>query len=52
MVMMEYSVWEEILAMLEDRKATKEPNQVKLRDGEITSWKQAKAKLRAKGVIE
>jgi len=49
-VLLDYQVWEALLALLEDWEDAEEIRRLREADEETISWDQAKAKLRAEGV--
>jgi hypothetical protein len=49
-VVFDYSLWEELLTLLEDLEDAEEIRRLRQSDEESTPWEQAKAELRARGV--
>jgi hypothetical protein len=49
-VVLDYTVWEELLTLLEDLEDAGEIRRLRESGEEILSWEQAKAELRAEGV--
>jgi hypothetical protein len=48
-VVFDYSLWEELLTLLEDLEDTEEIRQLREDGAETVPWEQAKAELRAQG---
>jgi hypothetical protein len=48
-VVFDYSLWEELLSLLEDLEDAEEIRQLREDGGETVPWEQAKAELRAQG---
>ncbi|NUQ36463.1 MAG: hypothetical protein HUU23_01445 [Caldilineales bacterium] len=49
-VLVDYRLWEELLALLEDREDADEIRRLREAGEEAISWDQAKAELRAEGL--
>jgi hypothetical protein len=49
-VMLDYTVWEELLTLLEDGEDTEEIRRLREAGEEAIPWEQAKAELRVEGV--
>jgi hypothetical protein len=49
-VILDYSVWEELLTLLEDAEDAEEIDQLRQAEEETIPWERAKAELRAEGV--
>jgi len=49
-VVLDYTVWEELLTLLEDWEDTEELRRLREAGEEAVPWEQAKAELRAEGV--
>ncbi len=49
-VILDYSVWEELLTLLEDAEDAEEIDQLRQVEEETIPWERAKAELRAEGV--
>ena len=50
-VVFDYAVWEELLTLLEDLEDAEEIRRLREAGEEVVSWEQAKAELRAEGVM-
>jgi len=48
-VVFDYSLWEELLTLLEDLEDAEEIRQLREAEAEAVPWDQAKAELRARG---
>ena len=49
-VLLDYSLWEELLTQLEDLEDAEEIRRLREAEEEVISWEQAKGELRAEGV--
>jgi len=49
-VLLDYSLWEELLTQLEDLEDAEEIRRLREAKDEVISWEQAKGELRAEGV--
>ncbi|RMG55966.1 MAG: hypothetical protein D6723_01550 [Acidobacteria bacterium] len=49
-VVLDYTVWEELLTLLEDWEDAEEIRRLREAGEEAVSWEQAKAELRAEGI--
>jgi hypothetical protein len=49
-VLLDYSLWEELLTRLEDLEDAEEIRRLREAEEEVISWEQAKGELRAEGV--
>ena len=49
-VVIDYAVWEELLALLEELEDAEEIRRLRSSEEEVISWEQAKEELRAKGI--
>jgi hypothetical protein len=49
-VLLDYSLWEELLTQLEDLKDAEEIRRLREAEEDVISWEQAKGELRAEGV--
>lgn len=49
-VLVDYQIWEELLALLEDQEDAEEIRRLREAGEETISWDQAKADLRAEGL--
>jgi hypothetical protein len=49
-VVLDYTVWEEFLTLLEDLEDAQEIRHLRESEEEVVSWEQAKAELRAAGI--
>ncbi len=49
-VLLDYKVWEQLLALLEEWEDAEEIRRLREADEEAISWEEAKAELRAEGI--
>ena len=49
-VVLDYTIWEDVLARLEDLEDVEEIRRLRTVGEEAISWKQAKAELRSEGI--